>query len=139
MMGSVSEARRHNLYNGLVHLLGPDQADTLMSYLPTEPIQALATKRDLDAAEKRLTVRIDGFEERMHGFGQRMDGFGQRMDGFEQRMDRFDQRMDRFDDRLAGIDRRLDVVNERLDRLFLTMLAGMVGMIGTAAAAFFFA
>jgi hypothetical protein len=132
MMGSVSEARRHNLYNGLVHLLGPDQADTLMSYLPTEPIQALATKRDLDAAEERLTVRIDGFEERMHGFGQRMDGF-------EQRMDRFDQRMDRFDDRLAGIDRRLDVVNERLDRLFLTMLAGMVGMIGTAAAAFFFA
>lgn len=132
MMGSVSEARRHNLYNGLVQLLGPDQADTLMSYLPTEPIQALVTKRDLDATEARLTVRIDGLVQRMHGFGRRMDGFEQRMDGFE-------QRMDRFDDRLAGIDRRLDVVNERLDRLFLTMLAGMVGMVGTAAAAFFFA
>ena len=123
-MGSVSEATRHNLYNGLIDVLGPDQADTLMSYLPTEPIQALATKRDLDAAEGRLTLRMNGFEPRM--------------DGFEQRMDRFEQRMDRFDDRLAGIDRRLDVVNERLDRLFLTMLAGMVGMIGTAGAAFFF-
>lgn len=87
----ASEAKRHDLYTGLNEVLGPDRAETLMTYLPAQPATDLATRPDIG---------------------------------------RLEARMDRFEDALRD-------VNQRLDRLFLTMLAGLVAIIGTLIASLF--
>lgn len=98
-----SESRRHDLYTVLSALLGADNADTLMDYLPTEPGHRLVTTGDLDLLEVRLGARLEGLESQM--------------DRFETRMDRFEGRMERFE--------------ERMDRLFLALFAGMVAVVAT--------
>lgn len=45
----MSEAARNDLYNGLSELLGPDRAETLMSYLPRYDPDDVATRSDVDS------------------------------------------------------------------------------------------
>lgn len=44
----MSEAARNDLYNGLSELLGPERAETLMSYLPRYDPGEVATRSDVD-------------------------------------------------------------------------------------------
>lgn len=53
------------------------------------------------------------------------------MDRLVERMDRFEMRMDRFEGALRD-------VNQRLDRLFLTMLTGLLAIIATFLVSVFF-
>lgn len=85
---STADAARHALYTQLEDVLGHEHADTLMSYLPSDRSEEVATKNDI----ARLEARLD----------ERMDGLDVRMDRFEQRMDRFEQRMDRFGETLVS-------------------------------------
>lgn len=57
----VDEASRHRLFNRLEEVLGAEDAVTLMSSLPSFPIEELATKRDLELLEHRIlaTIRHD--------------------------------------------------------------------------------
>ncbi len=57
----ASEAARHALYARLQEVLGPEHADALMTRLPMETADRLATKDDIH----RLEERIDRLEERM--------------------------------------------------------------------------
>ena len=45
----MSEAARNDLYNGLSEVLGPERAETLMSYLPRYDPGEVATRSDLDS------------------------------------------------------------------------------------------
>lgn len=45
----MSEAARNDLYNGLSELLGPERAETLMSYLPRYDPDDVATRSDVDS------------------------------------------------------------------------------------------
>lgn len=48
------ESARHSLYARLEELLGHENADTLMTSLPTQGTQNLATRLDIDRIEGRL-------------------------------------------------------------------------------------
>ena len=56
---AISEQDRHRLYGRLEEILGADEAATLMEHLPPVGWADVATKRDLDALEARLTGRFD--------------------------------------------------------------------------------
>jgi hypothetical protein len=57
---SVDEHQRHRLYNRVVEVLGPEEADILMAHLPPGGYPNLATKQDLLELERRLRLEIVG-------------------------------------------------------------------------------
>jgi hypothetical protein len=68
-----AEPARHALYSELERVIGTDNARTLMTHLPMEPADKLATKADITRVEQsivRLEKRFDRFEER---FEARLD------------------------------------------------------------------
>lgn len=50
----MSEAARNDLYNGLSEVLGPERAETLMSYLPRYDPGEVATRSDLDSIRTEI-------------------------------------------------------------------------------------
>lgn len=65
---SISEAARSDLYTGLSRVLGPDRAETLMSAIPLQDLDQVATKGDLavlsadlrsDMADLRTELKTD--------------------------------------------------------------------------------
>jgi hypothetical protein len=68
-----AEPARHALYSELERVIGTDNARTLMTYLPTQPADEVATKADIAKVEQsiaRLEARFDRFEAR---FEARLD------------------------------------------------------------------
>ena len=61
----IDERTRHELHERLVHVLGPDEAATLMSYLPPVGWADVATKHDLAELERRVDLRFELTEQRM--------------------------------------------------------------------------
>jgi len=60
------EPARHALYGKLEHVLGPDHADTLMTYLPQNSSDEAATKSDIAALKsdiEELKHRFDRLED----------------------------------------------------------------------------
>ena len=115
ILGGVvtSESSRHDLYTGLVELLGLERAKTLMAYLPAYDPAQLATKEDLRTEIGRVETEMrDGFA----ALSRRIDEFGQRMDDLSQRMEG-----------------RLDELNRRMDRLFQTVVAGLFVIVAAMA------
>lgn len=55
---AISEAARSDLYTGLVEVLGPDRAETLMSAIPLYDLDEVATKRDLQVLKGELRAEI---------------------------------------------------------------------------------
>lgn len=92
------------LYHGLSERLGPELADTLMTYLPSTPATELATRADIHALERRLDDRVDGI----------------------------DARMERLEDEVRHLSHRLDHavdrLSQRMDRQHYTMMAGFVAL-----------
>ena len=78
-----------------------------MAYLPTQPNEVLATKGDLSALA---------------------DAVASRFEAVETRLGRVERGMDTLRTDLGG---RIDSVNRRLDRLFLTLAAGLLAVVGT--------
>jgi hypothetical protein len=85
----ISEAARADLYTGLVEVLGPDRAETLMGQLPRFDPAEVATKSDVAAVKSDVAAVKDD---------------------------------------MAELRTELKSVNQRLDRLFLTLLTGMFGI-----------
>jgi hypothetical protein len=58
---TASESARHDLYNGLNELLGPQRTETLMAALPAYDASDLVTKSDLTlfGAELRAEFKSD--------------------------------------------------------------------------------
>lgn len=67
---AVDERARHDLRVRLEEVLGPDEATTLMRYLPPMDWSEVATKRDLDQLADRLLVEmhqeIGGLRRELH-------------------------------------------------------------------------
>jgi len=55
---AISEAARSDLYTGLVEVLGPERAETLMSAIPLYDLDEVATKRDLQLLKAELRAEI---------------------------------------------------------------------------------
>jgi hypothetical protein len=55
----VTEQQRHLLLTWFEEQMGPERAATMMELMPPAGAAELATKRDLDDVERRLTARFD--------------------------------------------------------------------------------
>ena len=61
----VDERARHLLYRKLEAVLGSEEAGTLMEHLPPVGWAGLATKRDLESLEHRVTAKIEQSARRL--------------------------------------------------------------------------
>jgi hypothetical protein len=68
------------LYHGLSKRLGPELADTQMTYLPSTPATDLATRADIQALERRLDDRVDGLDSRMERLEDEVRHLSHRLD-----------------------------------------------------------
>ncbi|MGH9155991.1 MAG: hypothetical protein ACRD1K_09220 [Acidimicrobiales bacterium] len=103
------------MYSRLEAVLGATPAATLMSHLPPVGWADVATRRDLDALEERLGLRIDAMGLRIDALGLRIDAMGLRIDAVDLRFDAVDQRFDAVDQRFDAVDQRFDAVYLRID------------------------
>lgn len=74
---SAGDPARHALYTQLQGVLGHEHAETLMSYLPVDRSDEVATKSDIARLEAHLDDRLDRVDVRMDRFEERMDRFGE--------------------------------------------------------------
>jgi hypothetical protein len=81
---ALDERARHELYLRLEQILGAASAETLMELLPPVGRADVATKRDLDALEERMNLRL---EQRFGSVDSRFELVDQRLDTLEQRLD----------------------------------------------------
>lgn len=105
----ISEAARADLYTGLAEVLGPDRAETLMAQLPRFDPSEVATKSDL----AELNAGLVATRSDLSGLAA-----ATKSDFAEVRGELRDG---------------LKNVNQRLDRLFLTLVAGLFGVIAAMA------
>jgi hypothetical protein len=117
---AVDERSRLAMRRRLEEVLGEEHAATLMEYLSPE----LATKKDLEGLEHRLTLRIRGVEGLMDGVEGRMDGLEGRIDGFERNMSAMEQRLnERIDLKIESSEHRL---HSAIDNLATSVAKDMV-------------
>ena len=60
----LDERARHELFLRLEEVLGPERAATLMEMMPPVGWDDVATKRDLDALEERMSLRFEALDRR---------------------------------------------------------------------------
>ena len=115
----VDERSRRAMRRRLEEVLGEENATTLMEYLPPEE---LATKRDLEGLEQRLTLRISGVEGRMDGLEGRMGGLERNLVAMEQRLN------ERIDLKIESCEHRL---HSAIDNLATSVAKDMVAQTRT--------
>jgi hypothetical protein len=98
-------AARHELYNELVRVIGPDHAETLMSYLPTEEPGQLATKDDMASLREEIAALRHEFRDDIGWLRSEMTAF------------RTEIRAD------------FAALSQRVDRMFIAMMGAMAVMI----------
>ncbi|MGA8039756.1 MAG: hypothetical protein WCA93_06565, partial [Acidimicrobiia bacterium] len=76
-MSSVEPAR-HALYSRLEDVLGPEHADTLMTFLPEHRSEQIATTGDIGDLAASIDVRFDRMEERFDRMEERFDRMEER-------------------------------------------------------------
>jgi hypothetical protein len=70
---TAPEAARHDLYTGLVDVLGEERARTLMAHLPTSQSADLATRSDLAEVRDEIKASIDALGNRIDALSVRME------------------------------------------------------------------
>ncbi len=118
-----NDAARHSLYAQLEHVLGHEHADTLMSYLPRDRNDEVATRSDIARLEERMDQRFSAMEQR----------FDQRFVAMEER---FDQRFTAMEQRIARMEGRFDRMEERMDRMQRFYVGTTVGSMTALTAMF---
>jgi hypothetical protein len=69
---TVEERRRHQLYEGLAAVLGPEATATMMELLPPDGRQ-LATRSDIDRRFDTVDARFEAIDQRFDHLEQRID------------------------------------------------------------------
>jgi len=104
---AAPDPRRRSLYARLEEVLGPADAEILMTYLPPHPGTELATRADIADLSTRMDRRFGRVDERFEQMEQR----------FVQMEQRFDRRFERLDDRFLESDRRFERMDERFGQV----------------------
>ncbi len=136
---TVSKAARHDLYNELTKLLGPDQADTLMAYLPEFDPKDVATRSDLADFSTEMRSDMAVFKTEMRSD---MADFKTEMRSdiadfkTEIRSDMADVKTE-LSDRFDRVEVRFDGLGARLDRMYQTLVAGLFVIVAAMAGIFF--
>jgi len=115
-MAPISEAARNDLYNGLSEVLGPERAETLMTYLPRYDPAEVATRSDIAAVKTDLGV-------------VKSDVAAVKSDVAAVRAD--------FSELRSEFQTVMTAQGKRLDRMYLTLLAGFFATIAAMAGVLF--
>ena len=83
---AISEESRHHLYQRLEQVLGPSEATVLMEHLPPVGWADVATRRDLDAFETRITTRFERVDEKSTEVDRRLGNIDRRLDRMERQL-----------------------------------------------------
>lgn len=75
---TTDDRARLQLLRRLEEVLGPAEAETLVTHLPPQPWPELATKADLLALEERLDAKFEAINGRFDGINHQFEG---RFDG----------------------------------------------------------
>lgn len=70
---AVTEQARHDFFNQVREVMGPESAATLMELLPPVGWADVATKHDVAELEKRLGLRFAAIDHRFEELEQRLD------------------------------------------------------------------
>ncbi|MDX1659846.1 MAG: hypothetical protein R3343_13580 [Nitriliruptorales bacterium] len=118
---AVEQRQRHELHTRLEQVLGPEEASTLMSYLPPVGWADVATKRDLDHFADRLRAEFQqGLQE----------GLASVRRDLNVRIDKLDENVST---RIDRVDARIDKLDDKLDANLRVLLFSMLGAILTTA------
>ena len=71
---AIDERSRHALYQRLEHVLGRDEAETLMEHLPPVGWSDVVTRRDLDALRTELHAETSSIRVEMRAMEQSLTG-----------------------------------------------------------------
>ena len=69
---AIDERSRHQLHTKLEHVLGTEEAGTLMAYLPPVGWADVATKRDLDQLSVLTKAELDRLGEEIRRLNEQM-------------------------------------------------------------------
>jgi predicted nuclease with TOPRIM domain len=106
------------LYTRLQEVLGDDNADTLMSYLPSQPGTEPATRSDIASFEARLDERFAKVDERF----EKLD---ERFEKLDERFEKLDERFEKLDERIYGLHVAL---GNQYKNYSITMVGGMTAL-----------
>ncbi|CAN5688083.1 hypothetical protein BH20ACT1_BH20ACT1_08770 [soil metagenome] len=124
----VDERSRHQLFNHLDDVLGPEDAATLIEHLPPVGWADVATKRDLDALELRIDQRFVSVDHRFDQIDQRFDQMDQSID------ERFVWFEEKFNLRLEAVKHELIAMFHReLNAQTKVIMFGMITIVLTMA------
>jgi hypothetical protein len=125
-----TEAQRIQLHNTVREKLGPEEATTLMEYLPPVGWADVATKADLGHFDARFDqidsrfVQVDArfahVDARFAQVDARFVQVDARFDQVDARFAQVDARFDQVDARFVQVDARFDLLDARLDQLDAT-------------------
>jgi hypothetical protein len=115
----MSETDRSDLYTGPSEVLGPDRAEVLMAQLPRFDPAEVATRSDLAAQRSDFAALRSDFTGLRSDFAELRSDFAEL---------RSDTRLD-ISELRGELSGGLAAVNQRLDRLFLTLLVAMFGVV----------
>ena len=114
----LDERARHELFLRLEAALGPESAETLMEMLPPVGWADVATKRDLDALEDRMTLRFDLVDQRFEMIDQRFERIDQRFEMIDQRFELVDRRFEAMEQRFGSLDGQFGSLEHKLTATF---------------------
>ncbi len=97
---SSAEPARHALYSVLEDVIGAENAETLMTHLPMDSVDELATKTDLGFVRRELGVEIQLVGDDLRAFKAEMREFKTEMREFKAEMREFRTEINSRFDRL---------------------------------------
>lgn len=83
---ALDERARHELFLRLEQILGRNPAETLMEMMPPVGWADVATKRDLDALEQRISLRFEALDLRFEAQDQKFETFDQKFETLEHKL-----------------------------------------------------
>jgi chromosome segregation ATPase len=113
------------LYTRLQEVLGDDNADTLMSYLPSQPGTEPATRSDIASFEARLDERFAKVDERFAKVDERFEKLDERFEKLDERFEKLDERFEKLDERIYGLHVAL---GNQYKNYSITMVGGMTAL-----------
>lgn len=129
---AVSERSRHALYEAARSRLGDDAAETLMELLPPVGWADVATKHDLLELERRIDLRFEGFAHRFEGFEHRFEAMESRLVAKLHQEIALVRRD--VGSEIGAVRQEIGSIHLAIARQTRTILASLVGILGTAAA-----
>ena len=125
---TTAEKERLALYEQLNSTLGPEPAETLMEYLPSQKWADLATKEDLRLLAKELTADMQAGFARMEAKFAQIDGqFAQVKSQFAQVESRFAQ----VDSQFAQVDSKFAEMESKFAQQTRTIVLALGGFAAT--------